>query len=61
MKPAVEPTTQKTLLLITASSPDIQRVRRPRVLNFQLKAFTGDYLVLPWDGIGLCRSTWPTV
>jgi radical SAM superfamily enzyme YgiQ (UPF0313 family) len=24
-----------TLLLITASSPDIQRVRRPRVLNFQ--------------------------
>ena len=25
----------RTLLLITASSPDIQRVRRSRVLNFQ--------------------------
>ena len=25
----------RTLLLITASSPDIQRVRRARVLNFQ--------------------------
>ncbi len=25
----------RTLLLITSSSPDIQRVRRPRVLNFQ--------------------------
>ena len=25
----------RTLLLITASSPEIQRVRRPRVLNFQ--------------------------
>ena len=28
-------TTVRTLLLITASSPEIQRVRRPRVLNFQ--------------------------
>ncbi len=28
-------TVARTLLLITASSPEIQRVRRPRVLNFQ--------------------------
>jgi len=28
-------TAGRTLLLITASSPEIQRVRRPRVLNFQ--------------------------
>ena len=29
------PSVRKTLLLITASSPEIQRVRRSRVLNFQ--------------------------
>jgi hypothetical protein len=28
-------TAMRTLLLITASSQEIQRVRRPRVLNFQ--------------------------
>jgi len=28
-------TATRTLLLITVSSPDIQRVRRSRVLNFQ--------------------------